>query len=453
MAKAYKFNPNGTFIYKCEDDVFENGSSLSVAANQYAVFVVNGKAEAVFTQGEYIFGTDIELTEGSLYIVDSSVTMAADWQTDGAVKHGDSNVTLSGEMTVAVNDAKLLCENVESKGLEALFTSILENDLMTIAKESLDTDDFAAYIKEKLSLSFEKVGATLYSLTANKQLLQKAKKQVNTKKILISVVSTVAAVAIVALVAVKLVIPSIRYNGAVKAIEQGDYLSAYETLTSLKGFSDSEQRLAEIEAPVTKEKLKTADEKTHITFGSYEQDGDLSNGAEPIEWLIVKKEDDKVLLTTKYALEARPLNVNNGPCKWESCSMRTWLGNEFMNKAFTEAQQALICETKNKNVVDSTDAGIKAAYTTTDKVFLFDSADAYDFLEWEERQVIATPYAVQTGAYTDEATGLCWWWTRSPGMSNEMFLFSDLEGLINDEGDGVANKLICARPVIYLSIA
>ncbi len=40
-----------------------------------------------------------------------------------------------------------------------------------------------------------------------------------------------------------------------------------------------------------------------IYFGSYEQDNNLSNGKEEIEWIVLAKENRKALLISKYALD------------------------------------------------------------------------------------------------------------------------------------------------------
>ncbi|MBP3696995.1 MAG: hypothetical protein J6J45_05560, partial [Clostridia bacterium] len=63
----------------------------------------------------------------------------------------------------------------------------------------------------------------------------------------------------------------------------------------------------------------------YITFGSYEQDNDLSNGKEPIEWLVLDKQDGKVLVISKYALDAKPYNDEYVDVTWETCTLRSWL--------------------------------------------------------------------------------------------------------------------------------
>ena len=45
-----------------------------------------------------------------------------------------------------------------------------------------------------------------------------------------------------------------------------------------------------------------------VAFGRYEQDNDLTNGPEPIEWIVldvVDGEKTKALLLSKYGLDAK----------------------------------------------------------------------------------------------------------------------------------------------------
>ena len=42
-----------------------------------------------------------------------------------------------------------------------------------------------------------------------------------------------------------------------------------------------------------------------VTFGRYEQDNDLSDGQEPIEWIVLDQGDNAVALISRYGLDAR----------------------------------------------------------------------------------------------------------------------------------------------------
>ena len=73
-----------------------------------------------------------------------------------------------------------------------------------------------------------------------------------------------------------------------------------------------------------------------ILFGHYEQDNDLGNGPEPIEWIVLDTQDGKALLLSKYGLDAVPYNDdNNRAVTRETCTLRTWLNDTFLNAAFT----------------------------------------------------------------------------------------------------------------------
>ena len=83
-------------------------------------------------------------------------------------------------------------------------------------------------------------------------------------------------------------------------------------------------------------RAKSASENDVITFGSYELDGDTSNGAEPIEWeVLAEREDGAKLLVSKYLLTSMPYNEKLEDITWEECTLRSWLNEEFYEQAFT----------------------------------------------------------------------------------------------------------------------
>ena len=45
----------------------------------------------------------------------------------------------------------------------------------------------------------------------------------------------------------------------------------------------------------------------YISFGSYEQDNDVTNGKEPIEWLVLDVQEGKAKILSRYALNCRNL--------------------------------------------------------------------------------------------------------------------------------------------------
>ncbi|MBR3552596.1 MAG: protein kinase [Clostridia bacterium] len=158
----------------------------------------------------------------------------------------------------------------------------------------------------------------------------------------------------------------------------------------------------------------------YITFGTYEQDNNTSNGKEAIEWLVLKKEGNKALVISKYALDCQEYNTEYTDVTWSTCTLRTWLNDDFYNDAFRSEEQSRIqmtTVTADKNPMYGTDPGDN----TQDRVFLLsiDEANTY-FKSDEARKCAPTAYAEGQGAWTNsdytttggEAT--CWW-LRSPG--------------------------------------
>ena len=61
--------------------------------------------------------------------------------------------------------------------------------------------------------------------------------------------------------------------------------------------------------------LADAEVGDHVSFGTYEQDSDDSNGPEEIEWIVLKVEPDRVLLISKYALDRKTYSFDYKRCK------------------------------------------------------------------------------------------------------------------------------------------
>lgn len=79
-----------------------------------------------------------------------------------------------------------------------------------------------------------------------------------------------------------------------------------------------------------------------IKFGEYPQG---KNGEiEKIEWLILDKIDGYMLLLSKNILDYLPTNKKKERVTWETCSIRKWLNNEFVNKAFNDSERSRIAD-------------------------------------------------------------------------------------------------------------
>lgn len=205
------------------------------------------------------------------------------------------------------------------------------------------------------------------------------------------------------------------------------------------------------------EVLKAANVGDTIKFGKYEQDNNLSNGKEDIEWNVLAKEDNSVLLISKYALDCKEYNSITTSVTWETCSLRKWLNGTFMDSAFDGAEKSIVKKTNvsaEKNPNYSTDPG----NATTDKVFLLSINEAEKYFgSDEDRKCIPTGYAKATGACTDSSckkngVPTCCWWLRSPGDDQGLAAYVYCDGPVNYYGYYVRNYNFCVRPAVWVNI-
>ena len=188
-----------------------------------------------------------------------------------------------------------------------------------------------------------------------------------------------------------------------------------------------------------------------ITFGHYEQDNDLTNGAEPIEWQILAEEDGRMLLISRYGLDSRPYHSSFSEVSWESSALRQWLNGTFAETAFTEAERELIAEVINRtpaNPESETDGGAD----TADHVFLLSIDEILRYFpSVKDRICVPTAFAEGQGAFTDWINGdNALWWLRSPGYSPYSAAIVYSNGLLYMYGSNVTNAARAVRPALWL---
>ena len=187
-----------------------------------------------------------------------------------------------------------------------------------------------------------------------------------------------------------------------------------------------------------------------VVFGSYEQDGNATNGAEAIEWVALAKEGDKTLLVSRYALDCQPYNTSRTSVTWEDCTLRSWLNGFFLSTAFTEGEQALIDDTHVTNA-DNGEYDTPGGNPTVDKVFLLSIGEVEKcFSSDGDRACTVTAHAKDQGAQTD-GNGGCSWWLRSPGFDSDLAAHVDSGGYVDADGWFVGSDYYAVRPALWVN--
>lgn len=201
-----------------------------------------------------------------------------------------------------------------------------------------------------------------------------------------------------------------------------------------------------------------------VVFGSFEQDNDLENGTEPIEWIVLDKQGDKLLLLSKKVLDSRNYYGAYYPVTWEESHLRFWLNSVFYETAFTEEEQQKILLTEVVND-DNPDYGTDGGNDTEDNIFLFSIKEVKEYLPGSRRSE-GTAYAMDKGLATD-SENYAYWWLRSPGRDTDTaayvtshhtafatpsMSYSALAGGVYEAGCLVGNDTVGVRPALWVSI-
>ncbi|MBE7050672.1 MAG: toll/interleukin-1 receptor domain-containing protein, partial [Ruminococcaceae bacterium] len=188
-----------------------------------------------------------------------------------------------------------------------------------------------------------------------------------------------------------------------------------------------------------------------IKFGSYEQDNNKTNGKEKIEWIVLDKQDNRILVISKNSLDCKPYNESAEEITWETCSLRKWLNDDFADDAFSEPEKSIIPKVSVEAHINpefDTDPGD----ATEDKVFLLSITEANKYFGSDsDRECKATDYAVANGVWKSDS-GNCWWWLRSPGgdQSSAAGVYND--GGVDEGGSTVSYDDIAVRPAMWINL-
>ena len=313
--------------------------------------------------------------------------------------------------------------------------------------------------------------------------VEKAKKKA--KKVFIAIASVACVCAVFLILLKTVIIPKQKYNQAMELISSGDYDSAYELLEELGKSEDIasnkyDRAIKYIDSGDYKtacillnglsykdsaEKLKSAKQVLLknpkvgdiVYFGAYEQDNNTSNGKELIEWLVLAKEKNRILVISDKALDFQTYNSSITSVTWETCTLRKWLNNDFINAAFSDDEKAMIptvTVSADKNPQYDTDPG----NATKDKVFLLSIVEAEKYFTSDEARVcVPTEYAISNGActsdsYTKGGKATCWWWLRSPGYDQYDAAGVHIDGDVHELGLCVSGGGDAVRPAMWISI-
>jgi len=199
---------------------------------------------------------------------------------------------------------------------------------------------------------------------------------------------------------------------------------------------------------------------TSVIFGSYEQDFELENGKEPLEWIVLDRVGDKALLLSRFGLD---WSWYYDYVTWEESEVRRELNKYFYVDAFSPKERERIVKTAIKT---PNDAGVDIV--TEDYVFLLSESEVLEgkaqdgtpyFKDISARLTIPVPmYGIGAWMYSDcendDWDGIQTKWMLRAKGSNMHKAWVAKEGTVRTDGTDYEYETVAGllRPAIWVDV-
>jgi len=209
--------------------------------------------------------------------------------------------------------------------------------------------------------------------------------------------------------------------------------------------------------------LKDAAIGNSVIFGSYELDDIYDNGKEELEWIVLDRVGDKVLLLAKYGVFLNKYDSDFfHEVTWEDSFLRGWLQKRFYADAFTAAERAMI----EKTVIHTPNAN-GGDVVSEDYVFLLSASEASNgkaqngtpyFTGDSDRALVPAARVLLDGSLEGDMEGTVWhgptcvWWLRSAGSPNQRTAVVNRDGSISEEGMLYYAHDVAIRPAVWVDV-
>ncbi len=235
------------------------------------------------------------------------------------------------------------------------------------------------------------------------------------------------------------------YNAAKIYINKGNIEKGVELLNKIPDYSQTASLLDDYKFTVKGNVIK---------LGSYEQDGDSSNGAEPLEWIVLDydSKENKALIMTLYAIDAVVYKDSYGATTWETSDARRWLNRDFIKKAFKGNELGMIIESDIENT-NNMKYKTKGGNVTADRVFLLSDAEFSKYLKGTDHAIgYTTQHARDNGVQSGPISGTSVCWLRTPGESLVYVSTVSYVGELNSMGVYTYSYSCGVRPCMWVNV-
>lgn len=217
-----------------------------------------------------------------------------------------------------------------------------------------------------------------------------------------------------------------------------------------KDIAELQEKFQEAKCASEIKNVESPDDYETVKFGRYEQDGNVDNGKEDIEWIILQKYDGAVLLVSKYILDTMPYDEDSSYKIWDDTTVRKFLNNDFYNESFNSDEKNIIFNMMHK----------EAGVDYIDKIYMLNEDECKLFFgleplkkEYKKLATSGTEYAKKKGLFVKDFDenwydGNSIYWLIPQDLKNTNYPQVEYNGFINRYAASHALSAYGVRPVI-----
>lgn len=160
---------------------------------------------------------------------------------------------------------------------------------------------------------------------------------------------------------------------------------------------------------------------------------------EPLSWIVLERKEDRLLLITENILKTGSYHETSAWISWETCSLRSWLNNDFYHSGFSRAERSVIAETTIPND-DNPHYKSDGGKDTKDRIFLLSTDEAETYFPTPEERMCS---------YLGTES---WWWLRTPGKFQYNAAAVRNTGVVYYYGEKIHFRFVGIRPALWIDL-
>ena len=192
--------------------------------------------------------------------------------------------------------------------------------------------------------------------------------------------------------------------------------------------------------------LTNAEVNDIISFGKIDTSY-ISPGREHMQWIVLKKEDNRIMLISLYGIDGSAYHGSHTNVSWQDSDLRQELNDKFYNSLFNRYEKAI--------VIKNPDSG--------DYLSLLSVSEAYELFENDtSRQLNLTDVAAKKGTNVNTMSKVnywdskgyrsSWWWLRGDEGASLTAPIVTVDGTIEATEKYVNKPNGAVRPVVWIEL-